>query len=84
MQSADDVFKLTTSTQLGQQTGRFFAGRGPVQMSAIAKNASARQRLWKIMTEQTNAYTVSERASYCATLVQVALFHPFTGCVMQP
>ena len=28
MQNADDVFNLATSVQLGQQTGKFFAGRG--------------------------------------------------------
>lgn len=55
MQSADDVFKLATSPQLGQQTGKFYDGHGLVQMPAIAKDASARQRLWKIMTEQTKA-----------------------------
>lgn len=55
MQSADDVFKLATSTQLGQETGQFYAGHGPVQMPAIAKDAAARQRLWKIMTEQATA-----------------------------
>ena len=55
MQSADDVFKLATSKELGQQTGRFFAGSGTVQMPAVAKDAAARQRLWQVMTEQTGA-----------------------------
>ena len=55
MQSADDVFKLATSKELGQQTGCFFAGGGIVQMPAIGKDAAARQRLWTVMTEQTGA-----------------------------
>lgn len=55
MQSADDVFKLATSKELGQQTGGFFAGGGIVQMPAIAMDAAARQRLWRVMTEQTGA-----------------------------
>ena len=55
MQSADDVFKLAVSKELGQQTGGFFAGGGIVQMPTIARDAAARQRLWRVMTEQTGA-----------------------------
>ena len=56
MQSADDVFKLVSSKELGQQTGGFFADGGSVQMPAITKDAAARQRLWRVMTEQTGAF----------------------------
>ena len=55
MQSADDVYKLAISPELGQQTGQFYAGHGPVQMPAIANDAAARRRLWKTMKEQTGA-----------------------------
>jgi len=54
------VFNLATGKALGQQTGKFFAGHGVLQSPAIAQDKSARQRLWKIMEEQTGAtYSLS-------------------------
>lgn len=53
--SADDVFNLATSAQLGQQTGKFFAGRGILQSPTVAQDQGARKRLWRLMKEQTGA-----------------------------
>lgn len=55
VQTADDVFNLATSKELGQQTGCFIAGSGILQMPAIARDSAARQHLWRLMTEQTGA-----------------------------
>lgn len=55
MQGADDVFILATGDALGQQTGKFLAGRGVMQQPAVAEDSSARQQLWSLMEEQTSA-----------------------------
>ena len=52
MQGADDVFNLATGDALGQQTGKFFAGRGVMQQPAVAEDSSARQQLWSLMEGQ--------------------------------
>ena len=55
VQGADDVFNLATGDALGQQTGKFFAGRGVMQQPAVAEDSSARQQLWSLMEGQTSA-----------------------------
>lgn len=60
MQDANDVFNLATGDALGQQTGKFFAGRGVMQQPAVAEDPSAKRQLWNLMEEQTSAeYSLS-------------------------
>ena len=55
VQTADDVYNHLTDKQLGQHTGGWYIGGHTNPEPPVAQDPAARQRLWKLMQQQTGA-----------------------------
>lgn len=53
IKDANHELYLATSPDVANTTGQYFVSDRPRRMPGIAQDVSARQRLWKILEEQT-------------------------------
>lgn len=50
---ADDELWVATAPELERVTGQYFVGKRKRSMPPVVRDASARQRLWTLLEQQT-------------------------------
>jgi hypothetical protein len=53
IEDATDELWLATAPELDHVTGQYYVGKRKRSMPAVVRDASARQRLWELLEQQT-------------------------------